>query len=1096
MKPSIDFFLAYTPGNEAMRGTVEALSECELVSTLCLVGPYEPRDDEFPEADYETIVTDAPRSTKLLRAISQKAESEYTVLFLSPLTFIPGYRCLERLVQAAESSGAVMVYSDRYDANGPHPVIDYQAGSLRDDFDFGGLWLIRTSVFKAFFACERSRYKYAALYALRLHLSRKGCLLHLPEMLYTEFETDFRKSGEKQFDYVNPANREVQLEMERACTEHLKRIEAWLAPDEYDDLPADATEYPVTASVVIPVRNRVSTVCDAVRSVLSQKADFDFNVIVVDNHSTDGTREAVAKIAAADTRVVLLVPKRNDLGIGGCWDFAIRSELCGRYAVQLDSDDLYSASDTLLRIVEAFARQKAAMVVGSYRMVDNNLETLAPGLISHREWTQENGRNNALRINGLGAPRAFRTDVLRQVGFPNTSYGEDYALGLAISRRYRIGRIYDELYLCRRWEGNSDAALSVERVNKNNLYKDTLRTLELKARQCLVALWNRRADAAEVQAFFERQMELWSEVAVRFEALEKDVQTRKLELGNYALTVQYNPARMVSTAAKVDKRNLKKRPCFLCNHNRPEQQISLPVEGTLQVLVNPFPILPGHLTIPTRRHTPQNLSKLLPSMLRLAWELPNLLVFYNGARCGASAPDHAHLQAGKRGIVPIERDWKLHENHLEKLYPLKGEEEAELNELGYVSKSVGLYLLKGYACPAFVLRGGQPEGEGFLITKLLSVLPVDDKAAEPNVNMLAWREKGDPGDTDNLVIVLFTRKKHRPDCYFSEGKSQCLVSPGALDMGGLVITPREEDFNRMTPKMAAGILREVSHSEAEVAQIARKLHGGRLKKASEEGVCVGFEVNEEPNVSVGIMSTKELCFELNTAFSAKGSSISGMQMARCVDGGVEWNGNIYSELLFTPDDEESASFTLKDVAIGVNFHWSRKENQTFRGALRLIVDEEELVVINEVPVECYLESVISSEMNAHSSLELLKAHAVVSRSWVFSQMKQRRLTGTHTAGFFSFVRKGEELIKWYDRSDHMLFDVCADDHCQRYQGITRKTLSTVAQAVAETTGTVLLSGESCVMRDSQNVAVVHLNATPPVGKTTRTFPTCSRCVTM
>ena len=435
-------------------------------------------------------------------------------------------------------SGAAMVYADRWeqrvDEDGQialpteHPVIDYQEGAVRDDFDFGGLWLVRGDLLRQFAADNKQRYKYAASYALRLYLSRHGDLVHLREPLYTEQETDLRRSGEKQFDYVNPAAREVQIEMERACTSHLKAVGAWIAPDEYDDVPlreedqallqitslpistaqteatgelpsekVSVSSFPVVASVIIPVRNRVRTIGDAIQSALSQETNFTFNVIVVDNHSTDGTDEVVRRFVQ-DERVVLLQPDRTDLGIGGCWDYAIRSNSCGRYAVQLDSDDLYSGTDTLARIVEAFVKQRAAMVIGSYRMVNFNLETLPPGLIDHREWTPDNGRNNALRINGLGAPRAFDTAVLREIGFPNTSYGEDYALGLAISRRFRIARIYDELYLCRRWEGNSDAALDVHRVNRHNAYKDELRTFELRARRKLNMSWQHAIDQTEV----------------------------------------------------------------------------------------------------------------------------------------------------------------------------------------------------------------------------------------------------------------------------------------------------------------------------------------------------------------------------------------------------------------------------------------------------------------------------------------------------------------------------------------------------------------------------------------------------------------------
>ena len=372
---------------------------------------------------------DLLRSTKSLKAVALKAKSKYSLLYISDKEVTLGYRCVERMIQAAEETQAAMIYSDRYDDTQPHPVIDYQEGALRDDFDFGPLWLIRTDLLKSFFSNGNScpRYRFSALYALRLYLSRYGSIFHLKEYLYSVTETDSRASGVKQFDYVDPKNREVQLENERICTEHLRSVGAFLPADEFDDLPAfleENSDFPVEASVIIPVRNRVKTICDAIQSVLSQEADFDYNIIVVDNHSTDGTSEVIATFTN-DGRVVHLIPERKDLGIGGCWDFAIRDAHCGRYAVQLDSDDLYSSTDVLERIVKAFQKQKAAMVIGSYRMVNFQLNTLPPGLIDHKEWTPDNGRNNALRINGLGAPRAFRTDLLRRIGFPNTSYGED-----------------------------------------------------------------------------------------------------------------------------------------------------------------------------------------------------------------------------------------------------------------------------------------------------------------------------------------------------------------------------------------------------------------------------------------------------------------------------------------------------------------------------------------------------------------------------------------------------------------------------------------------------------------------------------------------
>lgn len=424
-------------------------------------------------------------STKALRSIAGTCTADYALISVKPTDYSMGQNVLERMEQIADATGALMLYADHYAMTGgkrePHPCIDLQEGALRDDFDFGGLLLIRTSALKDFFIGNPTDYEYAGVYALRLYMQRTGQIFHVNEYLYTEEETDTRKSGEKQFDYVNPRNREVQIEMERACTEHLQAIGA--AVDTTHRLEPDFSEgsFPVEASVVIPVYNRAKTIADAVKSALEQQTTFSFNVIVVDNHSTDGTGEILRSLSNPSLKVI--TPERTDLGIGGCWNEAVYSQHCGRFAVQLDSDDLYSSPHTLQRIVDCFHEQHAAMVIGSYRMCDFELNTLPPGIIDHREWTDENGPNNALRINGLGAPRAFFTPLLRKVGFPNTSYGEDYALGLWFSRHHRIGRIYDELYLCRRWGGNSDAALSIDRINANNHYKDSLRTIELLARK-------------------------------------------------------------------------------------------------------------------------------------------------------------------------------------------------------------------------------------------------------------------------------------------------------------------------------------------------------------------------------------------------------------------------------------------------------------------------------------------------------------------------------------------------------------------------------------------------------------------------------------
>lgn len=429
-------------------------------------------------------------STQILRSIADAAAADYILVCTKPLAAEAGMFALDRIIAIASDSGADMLYSDFYsivrsedgsEIKRRHPLNDCLKGSLRDDFDFGSILVFRTSAFKRAVHSMERVYEWAALYDLRLRMKN---IVHINEYLYTTVETDMRKSGQKQFDYVDPKNRAVQIEMEAACTEHLKRIGGYLVPNfrkpDLTEYPSES--FPVTASVIIPVYNRKSTVQDAVRSALSQQCSFEFNVIVVDNRSDDGTTDLLEAMAAEDSRLVHVVPLREDLCIGGCWNLAVHHPLCGEYAVQLDSDDLYSGPDSLARIVEAFREQKCAMVIGTYMMTDFNLNPIPPGVIDHKEWTEENGRNNALRINGLGAPRAFWTPLLRTINFPNVSYGEDYAVGLRISREYKIGRIYDVLYLCRRWDGNSDAALDIEKVNANNLYKDRIRTWELEAR--------------------------------------------------------------------------------------------------------------------------------------------------------------------------------------------------------------------------------------------------------------------------------------------------------------------------------------------------------------------------------------------------------------------------------------------------------------------------------------------------------------------------------------------------------------------------------------------------------------------------------------
>lgn len=1014
--------------------------------------------DEFARgnavpADCRYIVVDNIMSTHSMEAVARQSDADYVLLSLKTTPIVLGMYALERLLRTATETDAVMVYSDRYVRNSDadsakverHPTIDYQTGSLRDDFDFGQLVLIRSCQLKAWCAEHGTAdYQYAGWYDLRLYLSRKGQLFHLNEYLYTEVELDTRKSGEKQFDYVNPRNREVQIEMEQAVTAHLDNIGALVDTSSYHQMDFREQDFEYEASVVIPVFNREKTIADAVKSALSQSTSFKYNVIVVDNHSTDHTGEILERLQNENggERLIHIVPDRTDLGIGGCWNVAINDDRCGRFAIQLDSDDLYSSSRTLQQIVDAFYKQKAAMIIGSYRMCDFDLNTLPPGLIDHKEWTDENGPNNALRINGLGAPRAFFTPLVRQIQFPNTSYGEDYALGLAFSRQYRIGRIFTELYLCRRWSGNSDAALDVERVNANNLYKDRLRTMELLARQ------QKKEWPDALQRFFDRQLVKWTAARNHFRDL-RDVKTRELPCGDIMLKVQWNPTRIVSTGAKIDKKTVEERPCFLCEKNRPEEQIVVSIDDRFELLVNPFPILPTHFTIPHKKHQPQRIAPFYREIHKLLKLYPELMVFYNGPKCGASAPDHAHLQAGTSGILPIQAGWQLLSRNAEIIYAL--------NEDEYVA------VIHDFVVPAFFIKSRHGATDFEMFQTLYNCLPpAEEKGEEPSQNIVSWRQG------DDYLSVVFPRKKHRPDCYYAEGDKQLLVSPGALDMSGLLITPRKEDFERITPEQAEQILKECAVDETTMQEILTKIKLRAAEKQKTKNLIEGLpNIDGQPIVTVGIVSGQTIRFLLNTPYLAKGTEISGEQEVSFSEGGILWNGNQYRELLFQPTSKDS-SFSLSDVTIGVNFHWERKETQTFSGVLRLVVEADSICAINELPVENYLESVISSEMSATSSKELLKAHAVISRSWLLAQLVKRARGVENSDSFFSFIKKEDELIRWYDREDHTIFDVCADDHCQRYQGITRATNPYVAKAVRATRGQILLSnGEICDARFSK-----------------------------
>ena len=746
-----------------------------------------------------TIGINEINSTQGIRKILQNTDTDFILIYTKPYPINLGYKAIERMADYLMADSAGMTYADHYimkeDTRLPHPVIDYQKGSVRDDFDFGSLIMFRTDIFKkgAESLMAQMEYSFSGLYALRLAVSRIAEIIHIREFLYTEVEDDLRKSGEKQFDYVDPRNRNVQIEREEAFTYHLRKIGAYL-PRRNRLIDTEEGDFAYEASVIIPVRNRVKTIDDAIKSVLEQETDFKFNIIIIDNHSTDGTTECIERYKDNE-KVIHIVPERTDLGIGGCWNMGIDHPDCGRYAVQLDSDDLYSSPHTLQTIVDKFRAEKCAMVIGSYRMTNFSLETLPPGVIDHKEWTDENGHNNALRINGLGAPRAFYTPLLRKIRVPNTSYGEDYALGLAFSRNYKIGRIYDVVYLCRRWEGNSDAALSIEKINQNNAYKDSLRTLEI----------NRRIGLAEKESegFIAEQFEKWELCRKNHEAL-KDIRTKYFNIDGNNIKVQFNPARAVSTLAKLDKSSIEARPCFLCMKNKPEEQDSISIDAGMKfsIRINPYPILPGHLTISSEEHIPQTLADKMDMQLpgKILEKVEDYFgqgyaIFYNGAKCGASAPDHFHFQAAKKEDIPFISQW----NELFKSATCNGSTKMENGDTCYS------YTVNSFVCPIKVFTSLSGNIDTGLLLGYLDSLPKHEGESEARYNMFAWREQDDV-----FCAAFFPRDKHRPSCYFAEGGEQIFVSPGALDMAGLIVTPREEDFNKIDETDIKKIYKEVS----------------------------------------------------------------------------------------------------------------------------------------------------------------------------------------------------------------------------------------------------------------------------------------------
>ncbi len=801
MNKTITCFIPYGSENQINK-TIRHLQECSTVDRIFLLPTSPVPNLSLPDKCY-ILPSSAPESVERYKQVALYANTPFTLICTQVQDLEFGYMALERMCDYLSAPQCSMVYADHYKTikgeRTPHPVIDYQLGSVRDDFDFGSLLMFRTDYLKrAINEIEAEKeYQHSALYALRLALSRYGELTHIREFLYTETEIDLRKSGEKQFDYVDPRNRQVQIEREEVFTRHLKKIGAYLKPGMMT-VDLKEGEFSHEASIIIPVRNRARTINDAIRSVLEQETSFPFNLIIIDNHSTDGTSEIIEQYKN-DNRVIHLIPERTDLGIGGCWNLGINHPQCGRFAIQLDSDDLYSSPHTVQTIVDKFYKEQCAMVIGSYRMTDFTLQTLPPGVIDHKEWTDENGHNNALRINGLGAPRAFFTPLLRKIRVPNTSYGEDYALGLAFSRQYRIGRIYDVLYLCRRWEGNSDAALSIEKINQNNNYKDSLRTLEIKLRQAM----NKKRQAGDL--FIENQLAKWQTARTNHEALNQ-IETRRFELAGNTITVQFNPARAVSTCAKVDKSSIEARKCFLCPENKPNEQdeIIISLDEPFSLRINPYPILPGHLTISSLKHQDQVLAdktiRQLPGKL-ISWLeeyfVSGYVLFYNGAKCGASAPDHFHFQAVKQSDVPVIQQW-------ERLMETAVREKEIKTENGNTYSS---FQITSYICPiqVFICNHSTdilPE----MINQYLESLPLHEGESEPRYNLFAWQDK-----QRGFTMAYFPREEHRPACYTATGGEQLLVSPGALDMAGLLVTPRKEDFDKITESDITQIYKEVAY---------------------------------------------------------------------------------------------------------------------------------------------------------------------------------------------------------------------------------------------------------------------------------------------
>jgi glycosyltransferase involved in cell wall biosynthesis len=762
------------------------------------------------------------KEIKRLSLFLKKLSSEYLLLITEEKKINCDELSLRRFLRSVEKKHAGVGYSDFILRKGndfiEYPLTDYQQGSIRDDFNFGHLLLFSCP------AIKNALQKYGslpsdvniALYDLRLKVSIDYPILHVPEFLYTIEDGAAKRNKvgddriENHFAYAAAGNIVQQKKLEKAATTYLKMTGAYLQA-RTKKAPRTNDFFPVEASVIIPVLNRKKTIREAIQSALAQKTNFDFNIMVVDNHSSDGTTDEIKKLSKKYNKIKHIVPERNDLGIGGCWNEAVHSSHCGRYAIQLDSDDLYSSKQTLQKIVDTLRKSNYAMVVGSYTIVNEHLKKIPPGLIAHKEWTQANGHNNLLRVNGMGAPRAFNTAVIRKIGFPNVSYGEDYAVTLRIAREYKIGRIYESLYLCRRWTDNTDAGFSVEKQNRNDFYKDGLRSIEINARRILnkKESGNRnfarypggkqKSLTALCRNLLEEQKKNWPKLTHAYRELAR-VRARSVSCGSYNVCLQFNPQRAISSGAAVDAESIKSRPCFLCKDNLPGEQKGILYRNQYLILCNPAPIFKNHFTIVTLEHKPQEITKSINWLLRLSADMsPTFAVFYNGPACGASAPDHLHFQA-----IPVDA--------LAFLSELK--ELPVLKEISSVRYSTG----KNYDRSVIILES---KNANELTKQFLRLLKITQKILatndEPLVNVICT------GTGDCWRLFIFLRQKHRPDAYFAEGENAIFISPGAIDMAGVIITPRLNDYNRLTCNTIRDIYQEVSLPEDMLNIIIKEL---------------------------------------------------------------------------------------------------------------------------------------------------------------------------------------------------------------------------------------------------------------------------------